>query len=70
MYRLMVAFEPTRVALVAGGGNEGLYFGNVVNDSEVTGNGYHVSEGPRVITLLFRIVVFQQEDQIPILAPV
>ena len=39
MYRWMVAFEPTRATPVARGRNEGLNFGNVVADSEGTGNG-------------------------------
>ena len=39
MYRLMVAFDPTKATLVDGGRNEGLNFGNVVADSEGIGNG-------------------------------
>ena len=34
----MVAFEPTRATLVAGGSYEGLNFRNVVTDSEGKGN--------------------------------
>ena len=39
MYRLMVAFEPTRATPVAGGSNEGQNVGNVVTDSEPQGTG-------------------------------
>ena len=39
MYGLMVAFETTRATPVARGRNEGLNFGNVVANSEGTGNG-------------------------------
>ena len=35
----MVAFEPMRETTVSGGRNEGLNFGNVVGESEGTGNG-------------------------------
>ena len=46
MYRLMVAFEPTRETPVdGGGGNKGLNFGNVVTYSKVTVNGYHGGSG-------------------------
>ena len=37
MYGLMVAFDPTRAAPVSGGHNEGLNFGNVAIESEITG---------------------------------
>ena len=37
MYRLMMAFDPTRATPVAGGRNEGMNFRNVVADSEDTG---------------------------------
>ena len=39
MYGLMVAFKPTRVAVVTGGHNEGLHFDNVATDTEVGGAG-------------------------------
>ena len=39
MYGIMAAFQPTRATLVTGGRNEGLNFGNVVGESEGTGNG-------------------------------
>ena len=45
MYRLMVAFEPTRATLVSGGRNKGLNFGNVDVESETTGDREHVSGG-------------------------
>ena len=45
MYGLMVAFKPIRATPVAGGGNEGLNFGNVVADSKITGDGDHGSGG-------------------------
>ena len=34
MYSLMVVFETTRVAMVTGGHNEGINFGNVAIDSK------------------------------------
>ena len=45
MYGLMVEFETTRATLVAGGRNEGLNFGNVVANSEVTGDKDHGGGG-------------------------
>ena len=39
MYGIMVAFEPTRAAPVAGGRNDGLNFGNMVADSKDPGTG-------------------------------
>ena len=44
-YRVMVAFDPTRVTSVAEGRNKGLNFRNVVADSKGTGNGDHGSGG-------------------------
>ena len=43
MYRLMVAFEPTRPTPVAGGLNGGLNFVNVVANSKTTGDRDNVS---------------------------
>ena len=40
MYGLMVVFEPTRMAAVTGGHNEGLKFGTVANDTKYGGYGY------------------------------
>ena len=37
MYSLMVVFETTRVAMVTGGHNEGINFGNVAIDSKSGG---------------------------------
>ena len=45
MYRLLVALNPTRATLVAGGRNKGLNFGNVVADSEITEDGDHGGGG-------------------------
>ena len=45
VYGLMVAFDPTRATLVAGGRNEGLNFGNVAVESETTGIREHGSDG-------------------------
>ena len=41
MYGLMVSFDPIRSTPVVGGRNEGLNFGNVIADSEITGDGDH-----------------------------
>ena len=43
MYRLMVAFDPTRETLVSGGRNEGLNFRNVVTKPETAGDRDNVS---------------------------
>ena len=45
MYGLMVVFEPMRATPVSGGHNEGLTFGNVVIESETTGDREHGSSG-------------------------
>ena len=45
MHGLMVAFDPTRATPVSGGRNEGLNFGNVVVNSETTGDGDHGGDG-------------------------
>ena len=45
MYGLIVAFEPTRVTLVARGRNKGLSFVNVVANYEGTGVGDHGGDG-------------------------
>ena len=45
MYKLLVAFEPTRVTPVSGGRNKGLHFGNLVAKYEVKGNGDHGGDG-------------------------
>ena len=45
MHRLMVAFDPTRETPVDRGRNEGLNFGNVVADSERSGDGDHDGGG-------------------------
>ena len=39
MYRIVVAFEPTRVTLMARGHNKGMNFRNVFADSEDPGTG-------------------------------
>ena len=45
IYSLMVAFDPMRETPLAGGRNESLDFGNVVNDFKGTGDGDHGSGG-------------------------
>ena len=45
MYGLMVEFDPTIATPVTGGRNEGLNFGNVVADSEGTGDVDHGGGG-------------------------
>ena len=45
MYGIMVVFDPTRATPVSGGRNEGLNFGNMVADSETTGDEYRGGSG-------------------------